>query len=170
MEKIYWTFFQDGQVRFLLAATARGLCFTGALNKELDELVTWAQKKYKQVELIEDASRLQPYYDEFSRFMRGECRDLACPLDVKGTAFQQQVWDALRDIPYGEVVSYQWIANGIGRPTAVRAVGGAIGANPVMIVIPCHRVIGKNGALTGFRGGIPMKELLLALEKGKAAL
>lgn len=169
METIYWTYFQEGQTRFLLAATARGLCFTGALNKEVDELEVWAHKKYKQVELVEDAAKLQVYIEEFAHFMCGNSQEISCPLDVLGTMFQQQVWDALQKIPYGEVVSYQDIADRIGRPTAVRAVGGAIGANPVMIRIPCHRVIGKNGALTGFRGGMPMKELLLTLEREKSA-
>jgi methylated-DNA-[protein]-cysteine S-methyltransferase len=74
------------------------------------------------------------------------------------------VWEALRTIPYGETATYGAIARQIGRPSAIRAVGAANGANPIPIVIPCHRVIGSNGKLTGFAGGLPMKELLLKLE------
>ncbi|MDM8102298.1 methylated-DNA--[protein]-cysteine S-methyltransferase [Oceanobacillus oncorhynchi] len=86
-------------------------------------------------------------------------------MDLKGTAFQESVWEALQHIPYGETVSYMNIAEKIEKPKAVRAVGAAIGANPVMILVPCHRVIAKDGKLTGFRGGIPMKESLLELER-----
>lgn len=162
---IYWTFFSDGDVRFILAVTKDGLCFTGSLNKKVDELEQWVKKRFPKAELVESAEQLKPYAEAFLRYMRGESQAIACALDVKGTEFQQQVWQALQTICYGEVVSYKEIAKKIGRPTAVRAVGGAIGANPVMIVVPCHRVIGKDGKLTGFRGGLPMKERLLALEK-----
>jgi methylated-DNA-[protein]-cysteine S-methyltransferase len=90
-------------------------------------------------------------------------------LDPQGTAFQQQVWDALRTIPFGETRSYAEIARQIGRPTAVRAVGAANGRNPLSIVTPCHRVIGTNGHLTGFAGGLDTKAFLLRLEgRGEA--
>lgn len=87
------------------------------------------------------------------------------PLDPTGTAFQRAVWAALLAIPYGETRSYLDIARAIGRPTATRAVGAANGRNPLPIIAPCHRVIGSNGALTGFGGGLPTKRLLLALER-----
>ena len=80
------------------------------------------------------------------------------------TDFQQQVWDAIRQIPYGEVRSYQWIADRIGRPKSARSIGNAVGANPVSILIPCHRVIRSNGALGGYGGGLERKRQLLALE------
>jgi methylated-DNA-[protein]-cysteine S-methyltransferase len=87
------------------------------------------------------------------------------PLAPKGTAFQCDVWRALQDIPFGETTSYSAVAKTIGRADAVRAVGAANGQNPIPIVIPCHRVIGANGALTGFGGGLPMKRWLLAHEQ-----
>src|SRR5690606_20705914 len=94
------------------------------------------------------------------------CSSDLCPLDLRGTTFQQRVWDALKTIPYGKTVSYLDIAVSVGNRAAVRAVGGAIGKNPVMIVVPCHRVIGSNGKLTGFSaGGIGMKEKLLSHEQ-----
>lgn len=86
-----------------------------------------------------------------------------------GTTFQRAVWDALRAIPYGTTVSYGAIAQAIGRPSASRAVGAANGANPIPIIVPCHRVIGANGDLTGFGGGLPIKEFLLALEGARPA-
>lgn len=169
MENIYWTLFQEGEARFLLAATERGLCYSAVVDEELQPFKKWVTKHYKHVQLIEDAQVLLPYIEQFTRFMRGEQQQFTFALELKGTAFQQQVWAALAEIPYGDVVSYQHIAEQIGNAKAVRAVGGAIGANPVMIVIPCHRVIGKNGTLTGFSSGLAMKELLLALEKRHAA-
>lgn len=83
---------------------------------------------------------------------------------VYATDFQQQVWEAIRQIPYGEVRSYQWIADRIGRPKSARSIGNAVGANPVSILIPCHRVIRSNGALGGYGGGLERKRQLLALE------
>lgn len=85
-------------------------------------------------------------------------------LDLHGTAFQKTVWNALLDVPYGTTISYGELARRIGRPDAVRAVGTANGANPVPIIVPCHRIIGANGTLTGYGGGLPRKQQLLALE------
>lgn len=94
-------------------------------------------------------------------------RQLTCfdvPLNPTGTAFQQQVWKQLREIPYGQTVSYAAIASAIGKPTAARAVGMANGRNPLTIIVPCHRVIGRNGTLTGYAGGLDRKQYLLDLE------
>ncbi|HJT59839.1 MAG TPA: methylated-DNA--[protein]-cysteine S-methyltransferase, partial [Ktedonobacteraceae bacterium] len=107
--------------------------------------------------------------DELARYMAGERLQFTCPLDMRGTAFQVAVWQELLHIPYGETRSYLDIAQAIGRPAAVRAVGAANGANPIAIIVPCHRVIGSNGSLTGYGGGLPAKEWLLALEKGVGA-
>jgi methylated-DNA-[protein]-cysteine S-methyltransferase len=87
------------------------------------------------------------------------------PLAPMGTTFQKYVWQTLLKIPYGTLASYRWVADQIGNPKAVRAVGGANGKNPLPIVIPCHRVIGSNGALTGFGGGLDIKQRLIDLEK-----
>jgi methylated-DNA-[protein]-cysteine S-methyltransferase len=91
------------------------------------------------------------------------------PLDFKGTEFQKSVWKAPLTIPFGETRSYGEIARQIGKPTAVRAGGAANGKNPISIIAPCHRVIGSNGALTGFAGGLAAKERLLGIESGKVA-
>lgn len=101
---------------------------------------------------------------ELREYFEGDRQRFDVVLDATGTRFQQQVWTALRDIPYGETRSYRDIAEDIGKPRAVRAVGAANGANPLPIVVPCHRVIGSNGTLTGFGGGIDTKRRLLALE------
>jgi methylated-DNA-[protein]-cysteine S-methyltransferase len=109
--------------------------------------------------LAEAARQLQAY---FSRRLR----EFDLPLAPAGTPFQARVWSALREIEYGETWSYTDLARHIGRPAAVRAVGAANGRNPIPIVIPCHRVIGRDGKLVGFGGGIEMKRALLAIEQG----
>lgn len=101
---------------------------------------------------------------QLKAYFSGTRREFDIPLRPVGTVFQEEVWLALRSISYGETVSYSDIAKQIGRPKAVRAVGAAIGKNPLSIMIPCHRVIGANGKLIGFAGGLSTKEFLLNLE------
>ena len=104
-------------------------------------------------------------YRQLSEYLLGERKRFDLPLNSQGTVFQQQVWKALCDIPYGETRSYKQIAEAIGNPKAVRAVGMANNRNPLLIVVPCHRVIGANGKLVGYGAGIDKKEFLLKLEK-----
>jgi methylated-DNA-[protein]-cysteine S-methyltransferase len=101
---------------------------------------------------------------QLAEYFSGHRREFSLPLGAAGTAFQQQVWSALRQIPFGELRSYRDIATEIGNNKAVRAVGAANGRNPIPIVVPCHRVIGSNGSLTGFAGGLAAKRALLELE------
>jgi len=104
---------------------------------------------------------------QLAEYFAGRRTEFTLALDVCGTSFQRRVWDALRTIPYGETRSYTQIATQIGSPRAVRAVGAANGRNPLSIVAPCHRVLGANGDLTGFAGGLDVKAHLLAHEQGK---
>lgn len=164
---VYWdTYHHVSGFQFLVAATEKGLCFTGSDGQGMEELAAWVAKKRAGAEIERNAEQLAVYKEAFDTFFAGASKELHIPLDVVGTAFQLQVWEALKAIPFGETCSYGDIAQAIDHPRAVRAVGGAIGANPIMIVIPCHRVIGKNGTLTGFRGGLQLKEKLLHFEQG----
>ncbi|MDZ7696095.1 MAG: methylated-DNA--[protein]-cysteine S-methyltransferase [Deltaproteobacteria bacterium] len=113
--------------------------------------------------LREAVSQLNAYFD-------GTRRSFNLPLAPEGTPFQLTVWEALSRIPYGETVSYGQLADTIGKPRAARAVGGAVGKNPVPIVLPCHRIIGADGSLTGFGGGLDRKTALLSMEKKYRAL
>ena len=106
--------------------------------------------------------------DQLAEYFDGKRTQFDLPLSAKGTAFQQSVWKALQTIPVGETRSYKAIAQQIGNPKAMRAVGMANHRNPIPIVIPCHRVVGADGSLTGFGGGLPVKEYLLNLEKNHA--
>jgi len=101
---------------------------------------------------------------QLGEYFAGDRRTFDLPLSPRGTPFQCDVWRALQRIPYGQTISYAALASGIGKPSATRAVGAANGRNPLPIVVPCHRVIGADGSLTGFGGGLPIKQFLLALE------
>jgi methylated-DNA-[protein]-cysteine S-methyltransferase len=125
-------------------------------NKEAKPEAGWAESEKGAVG--EAVKQLREYF-------AGRRAEFDLPLEPAGTPFQLTVWKALSDIPYGETISYGELAKRVGNPNASRAVGAANGKNPLPIVVPCHRVIGANGKLTGFGGGLPTKEALLALEK-----
>ena len=146
-----------------IAATSRGLTglwFTDNqryLPPELSGPSTWRHDPAHPV--LKQASQ------QLGEYFAGQRHQFDVPLDLRcGTAFQQSVWQALLGIPQGETVSYGEISRRIGNPAAVRAVGGAVGRNPVSIIVPCHRVMGSNGTLTGYGGGLTRKTALLQLE------
>jgi methylated-DNA-[protein]-cysteine S-methyltransferase len=113
---------------------------------------------------------LQKATEQLQAYFQGQTLDFQLPLNYKqGTPFQQEVWQALLDIPYGQTRSYLQIAQQVGNPKAIRAVGAAIGQNPLAIVVPCHRVIGSDGSLVGFAGGLQRKKFLLDLEQSAKA-
>jgi methylated-DNA-[protein]-cysteine S-methyltransferase len=107
---------------------------------------------------------------QLEEYFAGRRTTFDVPLAAEGAPFERRVWRALEDIPYGETVSYGEIARRVGQPTAARAVGLANGRNPIAVIVPCHRVIGANGTLTGYGGGLERKRLLIELEQGQAHL
>lgn len=117
-----------------------------------------------------DTAFFAPVKNQLSAYFGGELKAFDVILFPEGSAFQMQVWDALKEISYGQTVSYRWVAERIGKPKAVRAVGAANGRNPISIIIPCHRVIGSDGSLTGYGGGMDIKRRLLRLENPQAFL
>lgn len=119
---------------------------------------------------VRDAGPFADAARQLEAYFAGELRDFDLELAPTGTPFQLQVWEALRAIPYGQTASYGEIARAVGQPGAARAVGGANNRNPIAIVVPCHRVIGSGGSLTGYGGGLGRKRRLLALEAGTPAL
>jgi methylated-DNA-[protein]-cysteine S-methyltransferase len=116
------------------------------------------------------AAPFEGVQSQLEEYFAGERSEFDVDLTMQGNPFEQRVWSALREIPYGETTSYGEIAKRIGSPTAARAVGLANGRNPVAVIMPCHRVIGADGGLTGYGGGIERKRLLLELESGQACL
>lgn len=133
--------------------------------------ILWERDDPRRVPLaprrpLPDSPVLAETERQLGQYFAGTRRRFDLPLDFRGTSFQLAVWGALLAIPFGETRSYAELAQAIGRPKAVRAVGAANGRNPISIVAPCHRVIGSSGALTGFAGGLEAKRLLLGLEGG----
>lgn len=152
----------------LVAVTARGIC---ALS--VHESGQWQESElrrdFREAKVTRDAGAARPAADAVLRYLRGETARCEVPLEVSGTPFQLSVWRELSAIPEGATRSYGEIAARIGRPSAARAVGRANGANPVSILIPCHRAIGTDGKLTGYRWGLEIKKKLLAFERARAA-
>ena len=144
----------------LLVAHAQALC--GCWFADQADIPAWADGAVESTDqrwLQAARAQLQDYFD-------GRRRDFELPLDLdRGTAFQQSVWRALAVIPFGQTTSYGQLAQTLGQPRAVRALGGAVGRNPIAIILPCHRVIGADGRLTGYSGGLARKTFLLRLEQ-----
>ena len=126
-------------------------------------LAVTTHRSYEGVE--QETALIKEAYQQLSEYLKGERKEFDLPLNPKGTDFQKRVWRALCDIPYGETRSYKQIAKAVGNSKAFRAVGMANNLNPITIVVPCHRVIGADGKLVGYGGGLEMKEFLLRLEK-----
>lgn len=162
---VYWGHFYYKDWDIHLAAIQKGLCHVLWPNKSFQVLEEWVKKHFPNTPLVYNQDRIRPYVIQFEEYFTGKRQNFNIPLVLRGTDFQISVWKALLRIPYGTTKTYSEIAQEINRPKAVRAVGGAIGANPVSIVVPCHRVIGKDGTLTGFGGGLEIKAELLKIEE-----
>ena len=151
--------------RLLVAATEHGVCSVKAGRSD-DELIRALRKEFPRAR-ISKGQRARRYLDALNDHLSGQ--EVRLPVDVRGTDFQLKVWMALRDIPLGETRSYSDVARIIGQPMAVRAVANACASNPVPLIIPCHRVIRKNGSLGGYGLGIGRKKALLSTERALTA-
>lgn len=167
---VEWAFHDSPIGRLLLAGDADGL-----------RVLSFAGARYAGDGREKPPVRVDPAWEpdrgglaavraELDAYFAGSLRAFAVPVRPSGTEFQLRVWSELQRIPYGVTISYQELAGRVGNPRAMRAVGLANGANPVAIVIPCHRVIGRNGSLVGFGGGLAVKQALLDLERGQRRL
>ncbi|MDW7676290.1 MAG: methylated-DNA--[protein]-cysteine S-methyltransferase [Bacillota bacterium] len=162
MNKVYFDTLQWNQWPITLVISSSGL--------QMLEFSTPQRLQFHEadrrpgIRFIHDGKALDPYLSQLREYFNGERRQFDMPLDLKGTAFQLRVWQFLQSIPYGQVASYQEAAFAAGNGKAVRAAGMANNRNPVSVVVPCHRVVGKNGRLVGYGGGLDLKESLLMLE------
>jgi len=163
---LYWSSVSSAMGECIVMATEAGVCWTGTPGATLDDGLVRTRRwlQFEQIMQGEEIAPLQQAVDELRRYFVGEHVQFSCPVDLRGTPFQLSVWRELCRIPYGETRSYSEIACAVGQPNASRAVGAANGANPVAIIVPCHRVIGSSGMLTGYGGGLPTKSWLLSLE------
>lgn len=175
MNKISYTSFDTKIGKIFIASSQKGICRISLLNggdKE-EDFFSWIKKHYPEWEIVENYEDNSTAIKQLDDYLEGKLKNFNLKLDMKGTDFQISIWKSLMKIPYGEIRTYKDIAEKIGKPNASRAVGGANRANPFPIVVPCHRVIGTDGKLTGYGGktktNIRLKEKLLRLEgyKGK---
>lgn len=150
--------------RLLVAATPRGLCAV-RFGESASELERELRDEFRAAQVQGDEAVLQPYLQPLLASLRGENVTMNLPLDVRATAFQNKVWQALREIRVGETRSYSEVARAIGDPKAVRAVAAACASNPVALAVPCHRVVRSDGGLAGYRWGIERKKKLLEQER-----
>ncbi|PZD95747.1 [Fe-S]-binding protein [Paenibacillus sambharensis] len=156
----------------LVCASSRGICHVefGGYAERLEQMEAWLSKQWpgSGAAMANTAAGPSKLLDEAQRqlhdYFEGRLRSFDLPLELRGTSFQKAVWGELARIPYGEVRSYKQVAEQLGKPLAVRAVGGANNRNPVPLIVPCHRVIGANGSMVGFGGGVEIKTYLLGLE------
>ncbi len=158
--KIYFTEFSSPIGSIQLRGTETGL--TGVFME------SHRHEPERPCDAVRDAGPLRGARRELEEYFASQRREFSLTLEPGGTPFQIRVWQELRAIPFGETISYGELARRIGNPRAVRAVGLANGRNPISIVVPCHRVVGANGTLTGYGGGLERKRFLLALESGGA--
>lgn len=146
--------------KLIVAADQQGITWVGSPLEGLDTL----QSYYKTVSLVRNDEFFDDLRVQLKEYESKERQSFDIPLHLIGTEFRIKVWNALLQVPFGKIVSYTEIANRIGQPQSVRAVASAIGKNPIMLLVPCHRVNGKDGKLRGFRGGIDLKIALQAIE------
>lgn len=170
METIYYRRIDTKIGRLMIASTRKGLCCVG-LPRELEErFIEGLKKTYGKCDLWDEdgkgekSSINNKALEELLLYFDGKLKQFTVPLDMRGTDFQKKVWQQLLKIPYGKTASYGDIARAIGKPGASRAVGGANNKNPLPIVVPCHRVVGSDGSLVGYGGGLEIKKFLLRLE------
>jgi O-6-methylguanine DNA methyltransferase len=151
--------------RIYVAASEKGLCYLSLSVHSVESFFEKVISRFQPIFFTQNPDPFQDFYRQMDRYLAGQKVVFKVSLDLEGTPFQLQIWEALKAIPYGETRSYGDIARAVGRPRASRAVGQANHNNPIPIVIPCHRVIGARGDLVGYGSGLPIKEKLLNLER-----
>ncbi|MHB1420642.1 MAG: methylated-DNA--[protein]-cysteine S-methyltransferase [Bacillota bacterium] len=164
MSWVYWCRRETSIGSLTVAASERGVCLLALPNEDVEVALNWLRSRFSADNIEERPQGLEEIFDQIDTYLEGNLKDFQLELDLRGTPFQIRIWKQLLDIPYGNTVTYASVAREVGNASGVRATGGAIGANPVALVVPCHRVIGSNGTLTGFGGGLPLKRHLLELE------
>ena len=152
-----------------VASTSEGLAYVELPHANGRGLSGWLRRVAPEAKSVEGFAPNRDAVRQLEEYLAGKRTRFELALDLRGTRFQLEVWSALREIPYGETRSYAEIAREVGRPAALRAVGLANGANPLAIVVPCHRVIASDGSLGGYGGGLPLKARLLAMEQSRPA-
>lgn len=161
---VCWTRFQTPWGLGFIAATQAGICRVALAGRPKEEFLGEIRQQNQTKPVQETSVLLKTALEQFGRYWQKGQRRFDLALDLQGTVFQRQVWQVLMSIRPGETVSYKEVAQAADRPNAFQAVGRAVGTNPVPIIVPCHRVIGTDGSLTGYAGGLAAKQWLLRHE------
>jgi O-6-methylguanine DNA methyltransferase len=164
METIYWTSFNSKIGTIFVASTKKGVCKIAIPKQSKKDFLAWMQQHGPNAEIIESAQKNKRIIDELNRYFDRKLVRFKSSLDPIGTDFQKRVWKQLRRIRYGTTITYRELASRSGTDGGYQAVGRANGANPLPIVVPCHRVVGSDQSLVGYAAGIKTKEFLLRLE------
>ena len=165
METVRTASFESPIGTLRVASTAEGLAYLGLPRAGGPGFAGWLERALPEARREEAFAPNREAIRQVLEYLEGKRTEFDVPLDLRGTPFQRDVWNALREIPYGATRSYAEVAARVGNPDAVRAVGAANGANPVALVVPCHRVIQSGGKLGGYGGGLDLKRRLLAMEQ-----
>ncbi|MGR3219852.1 MAG: methylated-DNA--[protein]-cysteine S-methyltransferase [Candidatus Anammoxibacter sp.] len=164
MNKIYYREFNSPIGNIKVAGTCKAVCYVWIIQGSSVEFEKFITLTFG-AKPTSDKSALKEVEDSFRRYFAGTLKRFDFPIDISiGTPFRQRVWTVLKDIPFGQIRSYKWVAEKMGMPKASRAVGNANGKNPIPIIVPCHRVVRTNGSLGGFSSGIDIKKQLLLHE------
>lgn len=165
MEIVHTSWVEAPIGTFRIASTRRGLAYVELPHASGRGLAGWLHRRAPDARCEEGDEPNRAAATQILEYLDGKRTEFDLPLDLRGTPFQHSVWEKLLEIPYGETRSYQEIARAVRRPRALRAVGNANGANPVSLVVPCHRVVASGGKLGGYAGGLSLKARLLAMER-----
>jgi methylated-DNA-[protein]-cysteine S-methyltransferase len=163
-KKVFCTSFDSRIGRIYVASTENGVCKISVPRESRKDFFVWLKQHFEMDAINDNRSRNKDIIDQLTRYFNGRLAKFTCPLDLHGTPFQIRVWKELAKIQYGSTITYKHLAKRVHAPKAFQAVGRANGANPLPIVVPCHRVIGSDGSLVGYAYGIKTKEFLLRLE------
>lgn len=161
---VYCTSFDSKVGLIYIASTDKGVCKLSVPRQTKKDFIKWLRENFDDSEVVDNKSHNRDAIDQLTRYFNGKLAKFTVPVDFHGTPFQVRVWKELQRIPYGSTISYKQLAKRLGTSRGFQAVGRANAANPIPIVIPCHRVLGTDGSLVGYASGIKTKEFLLRLE------
>lgn len=164
MPLVHCTSFESKIGLIYVASTDKGVCKISVPKQTRRDFFGWLRDNFADQEVVDNKSRNKEAIDQLNRYFNGKLAKFTCPIELLGTPFQVRVWKELTKIPYGTTINYKQLARRIGTSRGFQAVGRANAANPLPIIVPCHRVIGADGSLVGYSSGIKTKEFLLKLE------
>jgi methylated-DNA-[protein]-cysteine S-methyltransferase len=162
--KVYCTSFDSRIGRIYVASTEKGVCKISIPRESRKDFFDWLKNNFDAEAVTDNRAKNRDVIDQLNRYFTGRLARFTCPVDLFGTPFQTRVWKELSKISYGTTITYKHLARKVHAPKAFQAVGRANGANPLPIIVPCHRVIGSDGSMVGYAYGVKMKEFLLRLE------